>query len=68
MQSLEDWMEKELTYPDIRTIISGELIAWKEKQTSGLPLNSIFEGVNEAHEYQHRIGWGCAIEGYFSHR
>lgn len=68
MTSLEDWMEKALTCPDIIKNVSGELRAWRQDQEDRLPLKSVLEGVNEAEEYHHRIGWYSNIEGGFSHR
>ena len=68
MIDLECWMKKELTCPDIVTIICESMKEWRYG-TVGIKRGvSIYEGVNEAEEFQLRIGWGGAIEGCFSHR
>lgn len=60
---LEDWMKKELTCPDIIPTISGETRAWRRVQEGIIRISSVSGGVNEAQDYQHKIGWYGADEG-----
>ena len=56
-------MKKELTCPDIITIICENMKEWRDGKVGLARGGSIYDGVNEAEEFQLRIGWGGAIEG-----
>ena len=65
---MEEWMMGNLTCPDIILSIVSRLKTWRvQMEHDGLE-KSRFEGVNEAREYQERIGWGIMLEGCVTHR
>ena len=41
---------------------------WRNGKVSVARGESIYDGVNEAEEFQMKIGWGGAMEGCFSNR
>ena len=65
---MEEWMRGNLTCPDIMVSIISRIKTWRTKNEHDELEDSRFEGVNEARNYQNRIGWGIMLEGCATHR